>query len=257
MNTVLISVISFIAAVSIIVTVHEFGHFIVARWRGVRVLRFSIGFGKSLYSYQKSPEDTEYVVAAIPLGGYVKMLDEREGDVPQEQLSQAFNRKPVMDRIAIVFAGPLFNFIFAVLAYMIMYTTGVQGLRPEVGEVQAEGLAEQAGLRAGHLIREVDGRTVQTWEETALRLIDGGLKSGQVKVVTETDSGMREQIWLDLSDTKSLLGDGNLLDKIGLKPWRYPLEAVLGDLQAGKPASEQGLLSGDRILAANGEEISG
>jgi regulator of sigma E protease len=162
MNDLLVSVASFLVAVGVLVTVHEFGHFWVARRLGVKVLRFSIGFGKPLWSRRFGDDDTELVVAALPLGGYVKMLDEREGEVPEKELRRAFNRQPLATRSAIVLAGPLFNFLFAILAYWLMFVSGVPGIRPVVGEVEAGSYAEEAGFRRGDEILAIEAMKTPT-----------------------------------------------------------------------------------------------
>ena len=176
MNNFLISVVSFIFAVSVIVTVHEFGHYIVARLLGVKVLRFSVVFGRSLLRYVSPKSGIEYVLAAIPLGGYVKMLDEREGNVELHEQPLAFNRKPVGTRFAIVAAGPAFNFIFAVIAYACMYLVGVQGIIPEIGKVEKDGLAYQAGLTPGDVVMQINDQPVSSWEEASIELLNEGLK---------------------------------------------------------------------------------
>ena len=255
MSTIAISIISFILAVSIIVTVHEFGHFIVARLLNVRVLRFSIGFGHPLISYLSPKSGVEYVVAAIPLGGYVKMLDEREVEVEPEEREYAFNQKSVYSRIAIVAAGPIFNFIFAIVAYFCMYVVGVQGMKPEIGHVDSNSIAYEAGLLSGDEILQINDKHVATWEETNIYLIDEALKTGVIQLRKRSSSDVISDTTLDLSDTKELLGEGNVLDKIGVKPWRVTLAAKLGQLTEGGAAQSQGMLTGDLILAANGEQV--
>jgi len=147
----------FILAIGILVTVHEFGHFWVARKLGVKVLRFSIGFGRPLLTWHRKNDDTEYVLAAIPLGGYVKMLDEREGEVPEAELPRAFNRKPLWVRTAVVFAGPLFNLLFAILLFWMVLVLGETGLRPLVGEVTPGSVADQVGFQPGDEIIAING----------------------------------------------------------------------------------------------------
>ena len=255
MSNIVISVFSFIVAVSIIVTVHEFGHFIVARMLNVRVLRFSIGFGRSLISYVSPKSGVEYVLAAIPLGGYVKMLDEREVDVSPEEREFAFNQKSVFSRIAIVAAGPIFNFIFAIAAYFCMYLVGVQGMKPEIGHVENNSIAYEAGLVSGDEFLQINDKHVATWEDTNIYLIDEALKTGVIQVRKRSISDVISDTTLDLSDTKELLGEGNVLDKIGIKPWRVKLAPRLGSLTEGAAAQQQGLQTGDLILAANNEQV--
>jgi regulator of sigma E protease len=255
MNNILISVVSFIVAISVIVTVHEFGHFIVARFLGVKVLRFSVGFGRSLLRYVSPKSGVEYVLAAIPLGGYVKMLDEREGDVEPHEQQLAFNRQPVGSRFAIAAAGPLFNFIFAVFAYAAMYIVGVQGIVPEIGKVEEHSLAYQAGLNAGDVVMQINNQPVSTWEEASIEMIDEGLKTGVVKIRKIDRQQEISEVMLDLSDTNALLDEGSLLEKIGVEPWRLKLDAKLGKFTANSAAEQQGFKEGDAILSANGEVV--
>ncbi|MEM7304973.1 MAG: RIP metalloprotease RseP, partial [Pseudomonadota bacterium] len=256
MEAFVTSLASFIIAIGIIVTVHEFGHFIVARMLGVRVLRFSVGFGRPLASYVSAKSGIEYVLAVIPLGGYVKMLDEREGEVPLEEAEYAFNRKPVSTRFAIVAAGPLFNFIFAVVAYATMYLVGVQGMIPEIGKVENESIAYQAGLSAGDVILKINHTPVDTWEDTSIQLIDEGLKTGQVVVEARDQQGNIFDTMIDLSDTEALLDEGSPLEKIGITPWRFDPPAVLGKFTSESAASQQGFMEGDKILFANNEVVN-
>ena len=256
MSTFLISVVSFIVAVSIIVTVHEFGHFIVARWLGVKVLRFSVGFGKPLLKHVSAKSNVEYVLATVPLGGYVKMLDEREGEVHPSEQALAFNRQPLSSRIAIVAAGPLFNFIFAVFAYACMYLVGVQGIVPEIGKVEKDSIAYEAGLNRGDIILSVNGQSVLTWQDTSIEIINQGLKTGVVSVKTKNASAQESEALLNLSDTKALLDEGSPLEKIGIEPWRLRLEAKLGEFTTASAAKEQGFKQGDTILAANGKLVA-
>ena len=160
-----------LATLAVLVTVHEYGHFWVARRCGVKVLRFSVGFGRGLYRW-RDKQDTEYVIASIPLGGYVKMLDEREGDVPPEELHMAFNRKPVLQRIAVVSAGPLANLGLAVAAYWFLFMAGETGYVPVIGEIEAGSVADVAGLEAGQEIIAVDGGETPTWQAVNFRLLD-------------------------------------------------------------------------------------
>ncbi len=250
----LTSVLAFVVAIAVLVTIHEFGHFWVARRLGVKVLRFSVGFGNPIWRHQ-GRDGTEYVVAAIPLGGYVKMLDEREGPVPPEQADRAFNRQPVWKRIAIVAAGPLFNFLFAIVAYAAMYLIGVAGIKPVIGGVAPGSLAEQAGLQPGMTIEAVDGRPVRSWEEATLTLVSEALSHGRVELAVRRPDGGSELRTIDLSDSRELLGDQDLLEGMGIQPWRPRIEPVLGELVADGPAARAGLQPGDRVVAVNGRPV--
>ena len=158
------SVFWFIVAIGVLVTVHEYGHFWVARKLGVKVVRFSVGFGRPLLSWRGRKDGVEYCIAAIPLGGYVKMVDEREGEVSLEDLPHAFNRQSVWVRLAVVAAGPIANFLFAIVAYWLMFIIGVSGFKPLVGDVDPVSRAGQAGLRSGMEIVAVEGRPTPTWQ---------------------------------------------------------------------------------------------
>ena len=256
MNTVLISIASFIVAISVIVTIHELGHYLVARLLGVRVLRFSVGFGKPLWRHVSPRSGIEYVLAVLPLGGYVKMLDEREAPVEEKELAFAFNRKPVASRFAIVAAGPLFNFLLAIVAYLMMYVVGVQGFKPEIGATIEGSPAYVAGLRAGDEIMRVNSVEVQTWEDAGIAFIDQALSDGVINVTKRDAKGNESELMLDLSDTSALLDEGMPLDKIGIKPWRASLPAVLGELTEEGAAQRAGLQPRDHIIAVDGQLIN-
>ena len=172
---ILVYAVSFIVAVGVLVVIHEFGHYWVARKLGVKVLRFSVGFGKPLWTRRLGKDRMELVVAAVPLGGYVKMLDENEGPVSTKERKRAFNRQPVWKRILIVVAGPAFNFLFAILAYCLVFATGIEGLKPVVGRVIDGSIAANAGFRAGDELLRVDGKDVLTWDHRRLYLFERAL----------------------------------------------------------------------------------
>ena len=251
----LTSLLAFIVAIAILVAIHEFGHFWVAKKLGVKVLRFSIGFGAPLWRKVAGPDRTEYVIGAIPLGGYVKMLDEREGEVPADELDRAFNRQPVGERIAIVAAGPIFNFLFAIFAYMLMYMVGVSGMKPVVGEVIAESPAAQAGLHAGATITEVAGKRTPTWETAALAIINQAMDDGAVDLETVDENGAPMSMRIDLADSEQLFADSEILDRIGIKPWRPKVPAVLGRLVEDGPGARAGLRVGDRVVEIGGDPV--
>ncbi len=255
MNSVLLSVVAFVVALGILITVHEFGHFWVARRMGVKVLRFSIGFGKPLWSWRGERDDTEYVIGALPLGGYVKMLDEREGTVAQEELPRAFNRQPLAARFAIVAAGPVFNFAFAILAYWLMFMLGITGTRPMIGEVVPGSYADQAGLRAGQEIVAVDGRATPTWEATVLALLRGAMDREVVSVQVRDEEGQPLERSLDLRAAPDLVEGAGMLSKLGIRPWRPQVAPVIGGLEPGGAAEQAGLAVGDRIIAADGQRM--
>lgn len=254
MSSVLMSIAAFIVAIGVLITFHEFGHFWVARRLGVKVLRFSIGFGTPLWR-RRGGDDTEYVIAALPLGGYVKMLDEREGDVPAAEAHRAFNRKSVGARVAIVAAGPVFNFIFAVLAYWLMFVLGTSGLKPVIGEVDPQGLAAQAGLKAEDEIVAVAGETTQTWENARQALIEAALDARAVEMSVRGADGGTRAVQLQFGGGEGVLERGELLDNIGIEPWRPRLPPVVREVRSGSPAARGGLRAGDRIVEAAGQPV--
>lgn len=243
-------VLAFIVAVGIIVTVHEFGHYWVAKKLGVKVLRFSVGFGKPLFTKLAGEDRTEYVLASIPLGGYVKMLDEREGEVDVNEVDRAFNRQKVWKRFAIVAAGPIFNFIFAALAYWITFVAGVDGVKPTVGEIQANSIAAQAQIVALDTFTHIEDQPVKTWQQTSIQLLNSALKNGTVKATLSGEDSILKTVSLDLNDTKHLLAEGNLLEKIGVTPWRYQYQAKFGEIKSGV-AKNSGIQEGDEVISVD------
>jgi len=243
-----------LVTLGLLITFHEWGHFLVARRLGVRVLRFSVGFGRPLWS-RRGRDGTEYVVAAFPLGGYVKMLDEREGEVAPAERQQAFNRKSVGSRIAIVAAGPVFNLVFAVLAFWLMFLVGIPETRPVIGAV--DGLAAAAGIEPGDAIVAIDDRDTRTWSHAILELIAHALDREAVEVTVEDAGGARSRHRLDLSRLGSDFSEEKTLEAIGIEPWRLSVPAVVGTVAEDSPAAAAGILPGDRIVAIGGAEIEG
>ncbi|RMG29206.1 MAG: RIP metalloprotease RseP [Gammaproteobacteria bacterium] len=251
MSHFLFTVLAFLFALGILVTVHEFGHFWVARRLGVKILRFSVGFGQPLWRWKPRRSETEYVVATIPLGGYVKMLDEREGPVDPAERDRAFNRKPVGTRIAVVAAGPLANLLFAVFAYWLMYLHGVPGLRPLIDAPPPHSPAAEAGLLEQDEILAVDGKETPTWDAALMALLDAALDKREIALRVRGQDGTVRQVFLDLSGIPGILDRGNLLDAIGLKTWRPKLAPVIDRVVPGGPADRAGLRPGDRIRRAD------
>jgi len=244
---------AFIFALGVLITFHEFGHYWVARRCGVKILRFSIGFGRPLWKRTFSSDKTELVIAALPLGGYVKMLDEREGSVPPEELYRAFNRKPLKQRFAIVLAGPLFNFLFAILAYWVMYMVGITGMRPIVGTVEPGSIASDAGIRPGNEIIAVSGDATATWTMVVDKMVDNVVDGSSVKLQLKSPDTGQLETWLDLSRVSiDDLAESGLLEKIGITPRHFVLPAIIGEVQTGHAADRAGLRTGDEILEVNG-----
>ncbi|MGR9115021.1 MAG: RIP metalloprotease RseP [Gammaproteobacteria bacterium] len=245
----------FIVAIGVLVSFHEFGHFWVARKTGVKVLRFSVGFGKVLWSYRKTPDSTEYVISAIPLGGYVKMVDEREGEVAPEDLPYAFNRQPLWARSAIVAAGPLFNLMLAVLLFWGVLLIGETGLRPIVGQIEQGTLAAEAGLEEGEEIVAVNGRTTVTWNEVMEMIFSSALEGAyNIDIAVRTSEEMRESHVLNVPKTLSQEPE-KLYEKLGLTPWVPEIKPVVGTVLKGKAAEKSGLKTGDLIVSADGKTI--
>ena len=241
-----------LVALGLLITFHEFGHYWVARRMGVRVLRFSIGFGKKLWSRQ-GRDGTEYVIAAVPLGGYVKMLDEREGEVGESELDQAFNRKSVWARIAVVIAGPAFNLIFTLLAFWLMFLVGIPESRPIVGQVS--GIAASAGIEPGDRIVSLNGENTDTWSHAILGLITPALDRESVTLTLEDTAGGQRQVVLDLHRLGDDFEEEKTLEGIGISPWRPQLPAIVGEVSPDSPAYRAGLEVGDRITGINGEDV--
>ncbi|MHC5349571.1 sigma E protease regulator RseP [Metapseudomonas furukawaii] len=246
-----------LVALGVLVTFHEFGHFWVARRCGVKVLRFSVGFGTPLFRWHDR-QGTEFVVAAIPLGGYVKMLDEREAEVPAELLEQSFNRKPVGQRIAIVAAGPIANFLLALLFFWILAMLGSQQVRPVIGSVAPDSIAAQAGLVAGEEIVSVDGKAVIGWNQVNLQLIRRLGESGTLLVgVREAGASTEQTRQLQLNGWLKGVEEPDPIGALGIQPWRPAIPPVLAELDPKGPAQAAGLKSGDRLLALDGQPLDG
>jgi regulator of sigma E protease len=256
MTDFLYTLIAFVIAISILVVVHEFGHYWVARRMGVKVLRFSLGFGKPLWMRRFGRDQTEWAIAAIPLGGYVKMLDENEGEVAKQDLPRAFNRQPTLKRVAIVLAGPLFNFLFAILAYSILNMVGVDGIRPIVGKVAENSLAQQAGFRQGDVLLAIDGYKVESWDQRRLYLYEKALDRATVHFTVRDAEGRMHERLLNLSSlTAADVGAGLLERQVGLFPSLPELAPVIGTLEEHGAAAQAGLQVGDRIVAIDGRAV--
>ncbi len=257
MVELLYSIGGFVVALGILVTVHEFGHFWVARRLGVKVLRFSVGFGRPLWLRRGKRDDTEYVVAAIPLGGYVKMLDENEEEVPEQERHRAFNRQVLWKRVAIVLAGPMFNFLFAILAYWMVFVAGVDGIKPVVGRVVENSIAQQGGFQVGDEIVAIDGKPNRSWDEHRLYLFNQAFKQRQIPVEVIATDGVQRTREIDLRKLPLSEINSALLERgIGLMGYIPEAEPVIGKVQAGLPADIAGLRAGDRIAGINGRPIA-
>jgi regulator of sigma E protease len=256
MSTVLTSIFAFVLAIGILVAVHEYGHYLIARLIGVKVLRFSIGFGRPIWLRRWGTDQTEYCVSAVPLGGYVKLLDEREGNVDSVDLPRAFNRQPIPKRIAVLVAGPMMNFVFAVFAYWAMFVIGVPGAQPIIGDVTEASIAANAGLAEGDRIVQVGEQPVATWEGAILAILDSILADGDMPMQVVDRQDDRRTVWLDVQGKMTELTEpGKMFSGLGITPWAPPWFPLVTDVQAGSPAETAGLLPGDLILRLDGDPV--
>lgn len=256
MSGVLWSLAGFIVALGILVAIHEYGHFWVARKLGVKVLRYSIGFGSRIWSRVSAHDGTEYALSAIPLGGYVKMLDENEGPVPPKERHRAFNRQPIWKRVAIVLAGPGANFLFAIFAYWIAFMVGVMGIKPIVGEVSPGSLAAQAGIQPDDEIILMDGRQNRSWGENRIYLFDRAFDGGRMPITVRGVDGQERELELDLTSIKPAEVNANFLEeRVGLYGKMPLIPAVIGTVQEDSAAADGGLEPGDLIVEIAGEPI--
>lgn len=253
---IVITVMGAIMAVFIVILLHEFGHFCVAKAFGVKVLRFSIGFGKPLWSHV-SRTGTEYVIAILPLGGYVKMLNDREIQVSRAESRHAYNRKPLLTRMAIVLAGPLTNFILAIFVFWIIFLMGVSYIKPVIGKVTPQSAADRSGLQAGHLIKAINGKPIHSWQEVLITLIAQIGDTRALSIITQPpDNTMVLQMHpLSLQDWKLTGREPDPLGSLGITPFQPEVPAVVNKVIPGSSAAHGGLQAGDRILALNHQPI--
>jgi regulator of sigma E protease len=251
----MITLLAFVVAIALLVVFHELGHYWVARRCGVKVVRFSVGFGKVIYSKRFAGNDTEWVISAVPLGGYVKMVDEREEAVASEDLPYAFNRKPVLQRMAIVVAGPLANFLLAIVLYWGMFIYGVPGLKPMLGDVPQGTPAAIAQMHPGETILRINGETIPSWQELHWRLLDLSLKQDEVRIESQAADGASLMHVLDMSSVGAKDLDGEFLNKLGLHPYQPIVLPIIGSVTESGVARLAGIQVGDRILRVDGVEM--
>jgi len=252
--SLLVTVLAFLVALGTLIVFHELGHYWVAHLCGVKVLRFSVGFGSPLALWRIGPDRTEWVIAAFPLGGYVKMLDEREGEVAAHERHRAFNRKSVYRRFAVVAAGPLANFLLAIVLYWALFLHGVPGLKPVLGTPVPGSPAAQAAIAAGETIVRIGEQPVTTWEDVRWVLLERVVDKADVTLEVRNEKGEIAFRRLDLSAFSASDLDGDLLAKIGLA--RYS-PALIGEVQAGTAGERAGLRAGDEILEVDARPIAG
>jgi regulator of sigma E protease len=250
------TVVAFIVTLGLLIVIHELGHYYVARLCNVKVLRFSLGFGKPLWSRKRGRDQTEWAVAAFPLGGYVKMLDEREGPVDASEMHRAFNRQSVGRRFAIVLAGPLANFILAIVLYWILFMHGVPGLKPVIGPVPPQSAAAAAGFASGDTLQRIGDEPVATWQDARWILLQHAVKKERVAIAVKTESGETRTRELDLSSTSADDLDGDFLRALGIARYSPPLAPVIGKLTSGGAAQQAGLKEGDEIVSVNNARVA-
>lgn len=268
------TLLAFIVTIGILVTIHEYGHYQVARWCGIHVLKFSIGFGKPLLKKTFGKNRTEFILAAIPLGGYVKMLDERELKIDQEdasdsepivnyteaELANAFNRKSVYQRMAVVVAGPMANLLLAVLLYWLLFSLGVTGLKPIIGNVEEDSLANQAKLKTGDMIQTIDGELVKTWQDARWILLNASLEKASVTVDTIDADRVIHHSTLRFAGINND-AEQDILAKLGIEMVKPNMPAIIGKLLPDSAATTAGfhiddeIISIDRVLVKSWEDV--
>ena len=250
------TIVAFVIAIAVLVVVHEYGHYWVAKTLGVKVLRFSLGFGRPLWMRRFGHDQTELVLAAIPLGGYVKMLDENEGKVAKKDLGRAFNRQSLPKRTAIVLAGPLFNFLFAILAYWLLFSIGTEGTKPVVGKVVEDSIAAHAGFEVGDELLSVAGKPVASWEQRRLYLFKQALDKKTVAIEVRDARGQQSMRYLDLSGLSANQVSTGLLEQgLGLYPYTPTTPPVLDYLKEQGAGAQGGLRKGDRVMAIDAKPM--
>lgn len=250
-----ITLAAFVVAIGVLIVVHEYGHYLIARLCGVKVLRFSIGFGRPLWSIRRGRDQTEWVIAALPLGGYVKMLDEHEGPVAPEEAHRAFNRKSVWRRIAIVVAGPLANFLLAIALYWALFVGGVQEAKPVVAAPGPGTVAEASGLARGETILKINAEPVVSWQQVRWRLLQLAVEKQPARLEVIDEKQRLSWRTLDLSHFELDGFEGDPLGRLGLRLYRPDVAPIIGKVVSGSVAEAGGLRSGDRVISIDGNEI--
>ncbi|HEX7380650.1 MAG TPA: RIP metalloprotease RseP [Nevskiaceae bacterium] len=252
MDSVEWSILGFVIAIAVLVTFHEYGHFWVARRLGVKVLRFSVGFGKPLWRHV-GRDGVEYAIAWIPLGGYVKMADEREGEVADEDLPRAFNRQKLWKRALIVFAGPFSNFILAIVLYWIVAVVGVPGLQPVIGTPPPASIAARAGFVNGERVLSINGAAVSSWQDVRTAMLRHALSEEPMNLRVRLPNGGTRDIVMPMKGLK--ITPNTLISDIGLEPYLPPIPPVLTQIVAASPAQRAGFRDGDRLVSYDGTAI--
>jgi regulator of sigma E protease len=250
------TLLAFAVAIAVLVVFHELGHYVVARLFDVKVLRFSVGFGKVLYTKHFGNGETEWTISAIPLGGYVKMLDEHEGDVAEHDLPRAFNRKPVLQRMAIVVAGPIANLLLAVALYCALFIYGVPGIKPVLGEILPDTPAAAAGLQSKQTIISINGLATPSWQEIRWVLLDLVLQKKAANLELRTRDDERVFRLIEMGSMTPADLDGDFLKKLGMQPYQPPVYPIIGKLIDGGVAQREGMLVNDRVLRVDGQDVA-
>lgn len=253
--TLLVTVLAFVVALGCLIVVHEFGHYLVARWCNVKVLRFSVGFGKPIWRKSIGPDATEWVVAALPLGGYVKMLDEGEGEVAAADLPRAFNRQSVYKRFAIVVAGPVANFLLAIALYWILFMHGLPGIKPVLGPVTPDTPAAVAGFKPGETLVKIGDDGVKTWQDARWVLLQQAVRKSIVQIEVRNEKGEIAYRTLNLSGLSTSDLDSDFMKSLGLSMFYPVIRPVIGKVVDGSPAERAGLKAGDQIVAIGAQRI--
>ena len=252
---ILVSILAFVFAVGLLVTIHEFGHYIVGRYCGMKVLRFSVGFGKPIYSKIAGKDQTEYCLSMIPLGGYVQFLDDRNDVIDPEDEGRAFNHRPISSRVTVLLAGPAFNFLFAIFAYFIIFSNGIMTIKPVIGEIVDNSYAAEAGLDYGDRILKIDDQVVDDWESAITSILMTVAHKREIIFQVEKQNKSTQSIVLMIEGDTSLLTEpGALFKGLGFYPWQPP--ALIGKVLSGGAASKAGLMVGDRILSIDNIEVN-
>lgn len=256
----MLTIAAFVLTLGILVTVHEYGHFQVARWCGVKVIKFSVGFGKPLWSKKFGLDQTEFIIATIPLGGYVKMLGEEQltdtAEYPTSDMSRALNRQSVGKRMAIVLAGPFANLLLAIILYWALFITGTTGIKPFVGDSIENSPAAISKIEPGVLIQKVNGKDVATWQDVRWILLNETLKNEQVEIQVVDSMNETQVHQLDLSKLDKDDVERDVLEKLGLTIFQPEVHARVGEIVKGSPADFANLQTGDLVLRANNNKIT-
>ena len=256
----MLTLLAFIVTLGILVTVHEYGHFQVAKWCGVKVLKFSVGFGKPLWSKKIGRDQTEFAIAAIPLGGYVKMLDEDQSGMSEasstEDLSRAFNRQSLKKRMAIVLAGPIANLLLAIMLYWFLFMLGVVGIKPIVGHVLDNSPAAKAGIAQGEIVQKINKKNTDTWQDVRWLLMNESLKNNIVEIQTGNSQSESQLHRIDVSGIKLDEADHDILAELGFSLYQPDMPARIGEVLKDSPAALAGLQTNDLVLSLNEQKIT-